>query len=761
MAKKRRNKQAETKNKPSFPTVSDPSAALQWWRDRLRAGFPADGAENNLRELSGRVDEPEIKALFDGILNAAGNLISPDAELKYAPLAVNRVVLSDDRTRAFVSSATGGISCHSLPDGKKRWSVPAERAYQVGDMAVAGEMLVYTDAWNGKIIAIETSGGSDLWSVAQGPDGSPLLSPAGVAVLDDSRLVVSDSGSHRMVTFDMHGKPIDTVGVRGLLDEEITHINTAPRGTELIPYFEYPRSISVAADIDRATSLFVWDSGNGRLMVLGTSLQRKRTIRLAPSGEVKTRLAGQVAVVSGPSGPVVLVIDDAACTMTLRSPYGDLLMTVDLSQFKTGGTLALETFRMESGAEGNRDLVLVSSSGRTFKLSRDIFDTRSIAAALLPAFPEDCSLVLAAVDESTAAGSWRELSPTLDHSSLVRCLLGNTDLLTGELSIVASRIRQLAATLENNSLASDSSALIKALESQLEEIRNRCIGELERLSNPTPGTVESWSDALCEVDMEVFQTSGRSSSAELTQDHLLEEIRDLRPSIRRCGWRLRELHILLAKSVDIYLPHLLEMLSRLLDRRLELLAAVAGKLEYDRDPQRVNRSELQTAHAARLQVSAIDGAAVELTGELARLGENTTAMKDGELASKLATCCEKSSGLACHAILAELSGGESKVPALPAVPALNGSASDTLTGMVERMNEYLIQVQGGENGSQFGKVIDRQKKLFSVKASVLANFHVVNGSGQQVLERARSISGDAWDENRNLRPAVVQLEDKI
>jgi hypothetical protein len=200
---------------------------------------------------------------------------------------------------------------------------------------------------------------------------------------------------------------------------------------------------------------------------------------------------------------------------------------------------------------------------------------------------------------------------------------------------------------------------------------------------------------------------------------------------------------------------MLELLVRLLDRRLAALSAVAGRLEYERDPQQISRQELLIAHAARLQVSAIEGAAAELTAGLAR------AQAAGGQLDKvmLQNCLEKSASLECHPVLAGLAGTQQEHKAsLPDSPEINGSAGESLTTLVDRMGNYLSQVKAGENGPMFSKVLERQKNLFSVKASVLANYYKLNGHGTDLLEKARLLAGDSWDQNRNLRPAVASME---
>ena len=79
----------------------------------------------------------------------------------------------------------------------------------------------------------------------------------------------------------------------------------------------------------------------------------------------------------------------------------------------------------------------------------------------------------------------------------------------------------------------------------------------------------------------------------------------------------------------------------------------------------------------------------------------------------------------------------------------------------ENMVSYLAKVaESGSSGGQFGRVLERQRNLFALKASVLSNFRQPGEDCLALLEQARTVAGDAWRANRQLRLTEPQVEKK-
>ena len=64
MARNRRNKRTIKEQQSLFPAAGDPVAALGWWCEKIRDGFPPVGAGENLKELTEHAQEEELKEKF-------------------------------------------------------------------------------------------------------------------------------------------------------------------------------------------------------------------------------------------------------------------------------------------------------------------------------------------------------------------------------------------------------------------------------------------------------------------------------------------------------------------------------------------------------------------------------------------------------------------------------------------------------------------------------------------------------------------------
>ncbi len=775
MGKKNRNSKSLHGASPAFPEFADSRQALAWWCGKLRVGFPAPGAAEHLAALADAAGDETLRQKFDVLARIAGRAVEQAGRLIDVPGALSAFATERENGRLFIASATGGITCIERNSGKSLWKIEPEKAFQVGGLATFKGTLFYTDSWRDRLYAVCCQTGRQRWSVDKAANDSPLLCPAGITLArrgDGHHLLLCDSGNHRVCSFSLDGDPLSTQGRRGLERERIAHIHSAPEGTAVPPYFEYPSGITVATEHDGEETVFVWDSGNGRLVLLSSELTPVHTVRIVPGGEIVSRLAGQVAVLDGPAGAVIVVIDDAQRTLSVREPDGETLLSIDLTGLMKSPWRKLELFRLDCGGCSDDGILLLSSSGGVWRIPLETLNTARLSADLLKLYPEDSRIVLAHawLANGNLGSAWRDVSPVLDHNALVRVLFRDCDLLSDEFSLTVERLEALVHSLRRQSMDDDASALEQALLSRLEEFRTAALDELLRLSRPSPGEIERWSDAHAEVDMEFFQSRGRKSSAELARDDDLEQVRELRPSIRRQAWQLRALHRLLASRrnsgwIAGIAAGLLDELGTNLDKRVGVIAVAAAALQYERDPQRVAREEIQAAHAVLLSVSMLEDVAVELAAEFVRLTRELPEVLDSGMTEKVKTLIGKAGGLECREILCDVAG---KLPdqTAPAGQLQHSSlfeqgVSEQLQMLVENMVSYLAKVQNnGSSGGQFGRVLGRQRNLFALKASVLSNFRRPGEECLALLEQARTVAGDAWQANRQLRLTEPQVEKK-
>jgi sugar lactone lactonase YvrE len=179
------------------------------------------------------------------------------AESPYADLKEPRGAAVDDRGRLWV--ADFGHSRLRIFDANGGylggWGGRGSGEFgfrELCDVAIRGEDLYVADTWNGRVQAFTIGG------VLRASAGD-LYGPRGVAVAPDRRVWVSDTGNHRVVSYDALLQDRRIVGGRG----------------DKPGQFSSPVGIAVSP----SGAVYVADTGNRRIQVLG------------PGGEVRESLA--------------------------------------------------------------------------------------------------------------------------------------------------------------------------------------------------------------------------------------------------------------------------------------------------------------------------------------------------------------------------------------------------------------------------------------------------------------------------------------
>jgi YYY domain-containing protein len=109
-------------------------------------------------------------------------------------------------------------------------------------IAIAGDAMYVADTWNGRVQAFTTAG------VLRASAGE-LYGPRGVAIAPDGRVWVTDTGNHRVVSYDPLLQDRQSYGKRGTGSGEFT----SPIGIAAAP----------------SGAIYVADAGNQRIQVLG------------------------------------------------------------------------------------------------------------------------------------------------------------------------------------------------------------------------------------------------------------------------------------------------------------------------------------------------------------------------------------------------------------------------------------------------------------------------------------------------------------
>ncbi len=125
-------------------------------------------------------------------------------------------------------------------------------------VAIRGDALYVADTWNGRVQAYTVEG------VRRASVGD-LYGPRGIAIAPDGRVWVSDTGNHRVVSFDPLLSDKKIVGQKGSLPGQ----------------FSSPMGIAVSP----AGEVYVADTGNKRIQVLGPDGSLRRVFPFAGWGE--------------------------------------------------------------------------------------------------------------------------------------------------------------------------------------------------------------------------------------------------------------------------------------------------------------------------------------------------------------------------------------------------------------------------------------------------------------------------------------------
>ena len=175
-------------------------------------------------------------------------------------------------------------------------------------VAIRGEDLYVADTWNGRIQAFTTAG------VLRASAGE-LYGPRGVAVAPDGRVWVSDTGNHRLVSYD------------GLLQDRRFY---GKRGKEPGD-FTSPVGIAVSP----AGSVVVADAGNQRIQIFG------------PTGEPRSAFAfpgwagnAEPGVAIDADG-TIYATDPPASAVVVLDPAGAVKRRIENDE--AGNKLALPT----------------------------------------------------------------------------------------------------------------------------------------------------------------------------------------------------------------------------------------------------------------------------------------------------------------------------------------------------------------------------------------------------------------------------------
>ncbi|MBN1424547.1 PEGA domain-containing protein [Candidatus Fermentibacteria bacterium] len=233
---------------------------------------------------------------------------SLDRRISYELSAVWRTEDAQDRPsglavlrpgEVFVS---GGGTVKLWARGKPQRDLRADGMVEPRGMALSPskQHLYVADPGCHTVWCIDAATGRLIRRLTEG-SGQPLHQPTDVAVAEDGRVLVCDSGNHRLVWFNADGQWVETWGKRG--DDQ--------------GMFRHPEG----AAIDENGAVYVADWGNNRIQVL------------APKGAV-LRVFGQQGMAPGQlQGPTEVCLEEGGYLLVVDS-FNDRVQ-----RFRRDGTI--------------------------------------------------------------------------------------------------------------------------------------------------------------------------------------------------------------------------------------------------------------------------------------------------------------------------------------------------------------------------------------------------------------------------------------
>jgi len=787
-----KNKKKKVKSRPGtsratareqyFPRPGDPESLIAWWRVRVSEGFSPLGAEENLAQSRRHASSPEQKTAIEALQRLTFQPLGAAKTLMDAPAIPLAAEVDEAGGRIFISAADGsGLALLETGTGRKIWQANRERFRRVSGMALSGSTLYVCDRWSSTLTALCADQGSKIWSTGEAACGEKLSEPSDVALIDkgpESEIWVCDREKHRIFSYSPDGTPLGRIGRRGMLTEEIIKRFTKPASEPESIHFEFPHSLSVESDIDGEPTVFVWDSWNRRILCLDTEGGLKRQVLLDRKKDSNLRFAGQVKVLPGPCGPVIMEIDDCRTALLVWGPEGDLLLNIELKEALFGGSKKCERLRLASAVKGGLSHYLVTSGGKLFELNPGLLDTGELLDSLAALRPEDSALALARWETGrngrpgspAVSRTWEDVSAGISPASLANQLMSSEDALTGRLDRLVFRLDRIAKDPVRTGAEKSAGELYEAVGRRLIELRREALGKLTGLAKLNPKEEDSWIEALTDLDMALFQKKGKNIREEIILDNILEKTRDYPDEIRRTAWKFRTLNRLSSPRLsprqnEANALRLARTAKKLLGKRRDILFKLRRDLNFKNEPKRIIREEIKTLHRIILNLKAIEQVTGCLAGEISQWLEKSADCSGEKLPVLLFRCSKAAAGLPpwgelYRAASKTRAAVQDEIDLETTVHEKNEKSGRAclkeLKSLVENMEAYLKEVaESASLSAHFSKVLERQKEIFAIKASVLADRLPENGRhstrAADLIQRVSKLAGQAWQNTENLR----------
>ncbi|MBN2290206.1 MAG: hypothetical protein JXQ83_12805, partial [Candidatus Glassbacteria bacterium] len=562
---------------------------ITYWTGRLSAGFVPGLVQESLETWSEKDLSADERRKVEALARLTADPLGRSRPLADAPGIPASALADSAGDRLFVAGASGqGLCCLELESGRKIWQLDPGQVRRPAGMTLAGELLVVCDRWMNRVLAVSAVDGSLCWTVENaGGERDKLTEPADVALVqktDCRELWVADRSNHRVCRYTAEGRHLGSFGRRGLAAEEVIWQNTAgPREPSPV-FLEFPESIACVKDLDNLVSVFVWDSGNCRVLCFTVAGELKRVIALESGTPAGHRQAFRLRVLESPAGPLPVAVDEVDNALMIWTPQGDLVLRTVLKPALFGKSSLTETARLvaDAGRHGFTP-ALVTSKPSIVSLRGEAFDLPALLQASAAVRPDKARWLLALWESGRGPENGKETLARLWSGPLARMgaeafacsLLRPERIVDGGLSGNLERVESLTEKSAQSGFGQAASGLSRAVDSRLESLAADLEKNLIGLARPEAEDLEAWAEAQAALDLALFKNRGNNQLEALRRDSTLEPMRQLPDTTRRAAWAYRRLcRELTRREKDPLL--LSQRAARLAGRARELLGRRAG-----------------------------------------------------------------------------------------------------------------------------------------------------------------------------------------
>ena len=555
------------------------------YRNRLAQSLLSESSEDNAVSavIKNGINPQEIESLlndssFTAGLNGKSALFEALGKLSQSILGKSQYLkkykgfpvdgLLDNRNnRLYISDGAGnGVSAYDTVRGKLLWTTTGDILPHPGGMLLLDGQLIVCERWESSIIILDSETGTLINKYKCPLDDRTFIEPYDIALVQKNKrnqeIWVSDRGAHCIYKFNEKFGLMGKLFSRGMLIEETIWNNTRGNDAEKTLFLEYPESLSAAADIDGTQSIFLWDSGNTRFVVIGTDGQIKREIypeieEVSDDRHFRPRLPLKMKVIDTAGGSLIAATDDTNNALIFWDLLGTQILKLNLRETLFGAGRQYESIRLAKSSPADKHFI-VTSTGTVRELASAETNLESLIETRLRIEPEDTRWQLSHWASNRDNSPENSLPPeNLSANGCVKYLLKEQNILDRSFDYSLYLISTLCIDLENSDRKNQAEDLKKACVERLFELFGKSLHQIVEIAEIDENNLSEFGKALALMDLALFHNKGNNQGQSLKLDTVLEAIREMPHLTRIEGWKLNTLSAALRKihgdeTTDIY-----------------------------------------------------------------------------------------------------------------------------------------------------------------------------------------------------------------